>query len=45
MLATTPGGDAYTESEYREMHRKAGFADVTFHDIPPSPHQVLIAVK
>ena len=45
MLATTPGGDAYTESEYREMHRKAGFADVTLHEIPPSPHQVLIAVK
>lgn len=45
MLATTPAGDAYTEREYREMFRAAGFADVSLVELLPSPQRALIAVR
>lgn len=43
MLAGTPGGDAYTFSEYQTMLRNAGFSRVTLHDLVPSPQRVVIA--
>lgn len=43
MLATTPHGDAYTFSEYDEMLRAAGFQRNELHDVPQSPHQVIVS--
>jgi 2-polyprenyl-3-methyl-5-hydroxy-6-metoxy-1,4-benzoquinol methylase/predicted transcriptional regulator len=43
MLGTTPGGDAYTLSEYRKMFEDAGFRSLEMQDLPPSPQRVLIA--
>jgi hypothetical protein len=45
MLASTPGGDAYTFSELERMCRNAGFRAVELHEIPPSPERVVIAIK
>jgi ubiquinone/menaquinone biosynthesis C-methylase UbiE len=42
MLATTPGGDAYTASELGEMARNAGFAGVTTHVLAPAPESLII---
>ena len=43
MLATTPGGDAYTFAELDRMCRNAGFARTELHELPPSPERVVIA--
>ena len=43
MLAETPSGDAYTRLELESMMRNAGFTDHEFHQMPPSPHSVLIS--
>jgi SAM-dependent methyltransferase len=43
MLAGTPGGDAYTFSEYSSMLARTGFADVALHELTPSPQRVVIA--
>jgi len=43
MLTSTESGDAYPFSELSEMHRRAGFADVTSHPVPMSPHTVVLA--
>src|SRR5262249_31156293 len=43
MLAGTPAGDAYTFADYQAMLKRAGFARVTLHDLPPSPARVVIA--
>lgn len=43
MLTTTEKGDAYTFSELSEMHRRAGFGNVTSHPVPMSPHTVVLA--
>jgi SAM-dependent methyltransferase len=43
MLATTPGGDAYTFAEYRAMLERAGFRDVVLHELPPTPARVVVA--
>ncbi len=43
MLATTAAGDAYTFSELSEMHRRAGYTDITAHPIPESPHTIVKA--
>jgi SAM-dependent methyltransferase len=43
MLASTASGDAYTFSELSEMHKLAGFHDVTAHPIPMSPHTIVMA--
>jgi 2-polyprenyl-3-methyl-5-hydroxy-6-metoxy-1,4-benzoquinol methylase len=42
MLATTVGGDAYTFRDLESMYREAGFAEVTAHPLPKSPHTVVI---
>jgi len=43
MLATTPGGDAYTVGELDRMFRAAGFAGTELHDLVPTGERVLIA--
>ncbi len=45
MLGTTPEGDAYTFSEYREMLGAAGFRDAALHPLPPTAESAVIAVK
>jgi SAM-dependent methyltransferase len=45
MLATTPGGDAYTLREYEQVFRAAGFTDVSLVDLAPAPQQALIATR
>ena len=43
MLASTPGGDAYTFSEYQCMFENAGFTRSELHPLPPSPNQMIIS--
>ncbi len=43
MLATTKSGDAYTLRELTSMCTDAGFARVTSHPVPMSPHTVVMA--
>ena len=45
MLVSTPGGDAYTFSEYEEMFRRAGFSSSELHPLPPSFQRVVISRK
>jgi ubiquinone/menaquinone biosynthesis C-methylase UbiE len=42
MLATTPGGDAYTAQELGEMARNAGFRGVTTRLLAPTPGSLVI---
>ncbi len=42
MLASTPAGDAYTLSELSSMYDQAGFAGITAHPIPMSPHTIVL---
>ena len=44
MLAGTPGGDAYTFAELRDMLTEAGFTGVTAHPLQ-GPQTVVIGVK
>jgi predicted nicotinamide N-methyase len=45
MLGTTPGGDAYTFSEFDRMFKKAGFSRSELHPLPPTLEQVVISYK
>jgi 2-polyprenyl-3-methyl-5-hydroxy-6-metoxy-1,4-benzoquinol methylase len=45
MLGSTPGGDAYTFSEYQRMFANAGFTRSEFHRLLPTEQQVVIATK
>jgi 2-polyprenyl-3-methyl-5-hydroxy-6-metoxy-1,4-benzoquinol methylase len=45
MLAETPAGDAYTRSELEGMFNRAGFSRHEFHEMPPSPHSVLLSAR
>jgi SAM-dependent methyltransferase len=45
MLASTPGGDAYTYSELEGMFRNAGFTRNELRELPPSFHRVVISTK
>lgn len=45
MLGATPGGDAYTFSEYDRMFRNAGFSRSELHPLPPSIEQVILSYK
>ncbi|MBI4876141.1 MAG: class I SAM-dependent methyltransferase [Acidobacteria bacterium] len=45
MLATTPGGDAYTKGEYDAMLAGAGFPSCRLVEIPGSAEHLLIATK
>jgi SAM-dependent methyltransferase len=42
MLTTTERGDAYPFSQLSDMHRRAGFTDITSHPVPMSPHTVVL---
>jgi 2-polyprenyl-3-methyl-5-hydroxy-6-metoxy-1,4-benzoquinol methylase len=44
MLASTVAGDAYTFKELSEMYSEAGFANMTAHPLPKSPHTVVMGV-
>jgi predicted nicotinamide N-methyase len=41
MLATTPGGDAYTASEFDHMARDAGFRGATVRPLAPTPQSLI----
>ena len=43
MLATTPGGDAYTLSEYVSMLAEAGFGEPEMHDVPGAARTILVS--
>ena len=43
MLAGTPGGDAYTFAEYRELLGQAGFVEPVLHDLGPVPQRLIVA--
>jgi ubiquinone/menaquinone biosynthesis C-methylase UbiE len=43
MLATTPGGDAFTFSELKRMLEAAKFKNITISDLPSMPSRVLTA--
>ena len=43
MLATTPGGDAYTKDEYDALFSAAGFSASRMVDIPGSAQRLLIS--
>jgi ubiquinone/menaquinone biosynthesis C-methylase UbiE len=45
MLNTTPSGDAYTFTEYREMFREAGFTRSEIHRPPGLPQSVIQSFK
>ena len=42
MLATTPGGDAYTTGDLDKMARKAGFRGATTSPLAPAPESLVI---
>ena len=42
MLATTPGGDAYTYRELEEMLVAAGFHRIRAYPVPRAPHTVVV---
>lgn len=43
MLVNTPGGDAYTGLELKQMFHGAGFSSVEVRDLPALPHRLAIA--
>lgn len=45
MLAATPGGDAYTFSDYERMFRAAGFSSSEFISLPGSPQRIVVSRK
>jgi hypothetical protein len=45
MLATTPGGDAYTVTEMDRMFRNAGFARTELQELSPTSERVVIAYR
>jgi hypothetical protein len=45
MLGATPGGDAYTFSEFKEMFANADYARSEIHALPPTLEQVVISHK
>ncbi|HMI54193.1 MAG TPA: class I SAM-dependent methyltransferase [Candidatus Saccharimonadales bacterium] len=45
MFANTPGGDAYSFSEYQEMLRAAGFSSCEVCSLPPTPQLAIVGVK
>ncbi len=42
MLTSTVAGDAYTLSELTAMYTDGGFANITAHPIPMSPHTIVM---
>jgi len=45
MLASTPGGDAYTYAELERMCSNAGFAHTELRDLPASPQKLVVSHK
>ena len=45
MLASTPGGDAYTFAELERMFSNAGFARSELRDLPASPQKLVVSHK
>jgi len=45
MLATTPGGDAYTFSEYDHMLKKVGFSRCELQEMAPTFFRLVLASK
>ncbi|HEY0078801.1 MAG TPA: class I SAM-dependent methyltransferase [Pyrinomonadaceae bacterium] len=45
MLASTPGGDAYTFSELERMFQNAGFSQSELIPLPPMPNQIVLSHK
>jgi O-methyltransferase domain/Dimerisation domain len=45
MLATTPGGDAYTVTELDRMFRRSGFARTELRELTPTSERVMIAYR
>jgi ubiquinone/menaquinone biosynthesis C-methylase UbiE/predicted transcriptional regulator len=45
MLAETPGGDAYTFSEFRQMLENSGFHDPKLHPLEPTFFSVVTGTK
>jgi ubiquinone/menaquinone biosynthesis C-methylase UbiE len=45
MLVMTPGGDAYTVAEHREMLHEAGFMDCEAHALEPTPETAIVATR
>jgi ubiquinone/menaquinone biosynthesis C-methylase UbiE len=45
MLANTTAGDVYTVSEHQAMLSEAGFPDCQIHQLPPTQHTAIIAIK
>jgi 2-polyprenyl-3-methyl-5-hydroxy-6-metoxy-1,4-benzoquinol methylase len=45
MLASTPGGDAYTANDLDEMARDAGFRGATTQPLPPTQQTLIIFEK
>jgi SAM-dependent methyltransferase len=45
MLGSTPGGDAYTFSEFEQMFRNAGFAESKLHPLEATPEHLVISRK
>jgi ubiquinone/menaquinone biosynthesis C-methylase UbiE len=45
MLASTPGGDAYTFPELERMFSNAGFARSEIRDLPASPEKLVVSHK
>lgn len=45
MLVSTPGGDAYTFSEFEQMLENVGFSGSELHDLPGSFQQLIISRK
>lgn len=43
MLASTPEGDAYTQSEYRRMFGAAGYESVEFLPVAPTPQTLVVS--
>lgn len=41
MLATTPGGDAYTAEDFAAIARAAGYKGATVTPLPPSPQSLV----
>ena len=42
MLATTPGGDAYTTSDLNKMAREAGLRGATTRPLAPAPESLIV---
>jgi ubiquinone/menaquinone biosynthesis C-methylase UbiE len=45
MLATTPGGDAWSFADYEKLFRAAGFQTNTLVPMPAGPQNVIISTK